>query len=57
MENEITVEVRPGSVVTALIGEADGHFLIWHLPRDDNGKPLADVKNGLVIRVVERVDN
>ena len=28
--NEINVKVRPGAVITAVIGEVDGHFVIWH---------------------------
>jgi hypothetical protein len=44
-QNEIVIKVKPGSVITAVIGEIDGSFSIWHMnpghpPRIEEGGEL-----------------
>jgi hypothetical protein len=44
-ENEIIIKVNEGAAITAIIGEVDGSFSIWHLnpghpPRIEDGQEL-----------------
>jgi hypothetical protein len=47
--NEINLDVRPGAVVTAVIGEVDGRFLIWHMTPGEQSRYVVEADNPLVI--------
>lgn len=53
--SEIEIAVRDGAVITAVIGEVDGHFIIWHMKSGAVSPYVITAENPLVITVAAKV--
>lgn len=49
--NEFRVSVRKGAVISAVIGEVDGQFVIWHMAPGKVSPFIVDAENPVTIRI------